>query len=86
MSIYLVKEKATGDQRLVDAKSDNAAIKHVATDRFDVTIIRKPGEALRLMQGGIKLETAGEEVVPEKEDPPKSEPLTKDKQKPEDGT
>lgn len=68
--IYVVTHKSTGAARLVEAQSPASAIRHVATDLFEV----KPASAsavARLMGAGAKLE----QTVVEKEEAPEQPAL-----------
>lgn len=64
MALYLVEEIAaeTAPLRLVKAKSDAAALKHVATSRYSVTLVSSPMDAADLVASGVKVEAAGEDV------------------------
>lgn len=55
--IYRVKNKTTGDVRLVDAQTQARALRHVAADTFEVDV-PTTRDALKL---GVKVETAGGE-------------------------
>lgn len=57
--IYLVKDKATGQERLVLGLHASQALRHVAEASFSVAVA-KTTDVARLMVGGAKVETAGE--------------------------
>ena len=54
--LYTITNKATGEQRLVDAAHPSVALSHVARDEFAVT---KPTskEAAALVEAGVKVES-----------------------------
>jgi hypothetical protein len=55
--LYTVTNKATGEQRLIDANHPSVALGHVARDEF--TVVRpSPKEAAELVAAGIKVESA----------------------------
>lgn len=60
MPIYKVTEDGQPD-RLIDASSSSAAIRHAAQQRFKATTIKNPSDIARLMSAGTKLETAAQQ-------------------------
>ena len=64
MAIYTVSDRASGKTRLVDAKVNSAALRHVAHDVFSVAIA-KPREIAHLVANGTLLEVAGDAGEPE---------------------
>jgi hypothetical protein len=57
--IYIVRDKANGIPRLVQATSQAQAMRHVAEDRLSVEVASAMDVA-RYMGSGIKFEHAGE--------------------------
>jgi hypothetical protein len=60
MPIYKITEDGKPD-RLIDASSSNAAIRHAAQQRFKATTIKNPSDIARLMSAGVPLETAAQQ-------------------------
>lgn len=60
MPIYKVTEDGQPD-RLIDASSSSAAIRHAAQQRFKATVMKSPTDIARLMSGGMPLETAAQQ-------------------------
>lgn len=58
MPEYIVKDKATGKVRLVDADNNAQALRHVATDVFEVRVATRK-EMFLLAGQGVELETYG---------------------------
>jgi hypothetical protein len=55
MTVYAVRNKATGTYRMVDANHRSNALSHVASDTFEVTI-PSSAEAIALAGQGVVLE------------------------------
>lgn len=60
MALYAVRNKASGNIRLVDALTNSAALRHVAGDEYSVTI-PKAREVAKLVADGVKVEDYGEQ-------------------------
>ena len=60
MALYAVRNKASGNIRLVDALTNSAALRHVAGDEYAVTI-PKSREVAKLVADGVKVEDYGEQ-------------------------
>lgn len=57
---YIVTDKATGKQRIVQAGTSAQALRHVAADTYTVAIA-KANDVIALMASGVKAEVAGAE-------------------------
>ena len=65
---YTIRLKQTGDiVRLVDAKSRDGAIAHVARSMFEASVAT-PQDVLRAMQANVQPEKAGEAPVEHSQD------------------
>jgi hypothetical protein len=62
MPLYLVEE-AGAPWRLVNAKSEAAAIAHVTAPRFKASIITNPSAAAVIVADGTPMEIAGQPVA-----------------------
>lgn len=60
MALYAVRNKASGNIRLVDADNQAQALRHVAGDEYAVTI-PKSREVAQLVADGVKVEDYGEQ-------------------------
>lgn len=67
MPLYQVDTKGSDKPRVIDAKSEAAALKHAAAGQFTATLIKSPVAAAQLIAGGAAIETAG---TPPPADPP----------------
>ncbi len=56
MALYSVRNKETGVIRLVDAQQNAQALRHVASDTFEV-LVAKPRQIAELIGAGVTLET-----------------------------
>jgi hypothetical protein len=59
MALYEVTTKGEDKVRLVEAESAAQAIRHCAEGMFTTRTIQAPADVAKIMQGGVKLETAG---------------------------
>lgn len=63
MALYAVRNKASGNIRLVDADNQAQALRHVAGDEYAVTI-PKSREVAKLVADGVKVEDYGADPEP----------------------
>lgn len=61
--IYVVVDTQTNSERLVSANSQAQAVRHVVGERFSAAAA-SAGDVAKLMQAGVKLETAGADSAP----------------------
>jgi hypothetical protein len=61
---YVVTDKASGTQRLVQASNATQAMRHAAHGTFSVAAAT-PNDVIALMAAGVKPETAGDEAAPQ---------------------
>lgn len=69
MTVYSVRNKITGDTRLVEAANNAQARKHVADDLFEVSVPTQK-DVFLLAGKGVELETygdTGQDELPDEE-------------------
>lgn len=62
--VYLVTDKVTDEQRLIRATTPAQAVRHAASQRYGVRVAAVE-TVIELLEGGAKVETAGEEPATE---------------------